>query len=311
MAFTSIPLLDMIVAAIVILILGWKSHSAKKYVLLLDMIFAFALIIGGVLLSIYSKNISWSEVQENFILSLVLSFDIFLWYGLIYLIIFLTTPQQSKMDKPLIVSFVKYLKIKIRLEHLPTISFKDFSLKSLPHFIVATLYNLFTIFVIGLVGTLYNIIGATIIATICYLINKNFYGKALRLRLNLLTFALCMGTYYVIITTLNHIGAGTNLAVLIGSIMGMATSYAASGKMYQYEPIVLMPKDMLKTKYKDLTIEQMSAIAIKRGLKANVGETVFYYIRMTAEQVAEKLQVQPRTVYRRVASFNEKEDTRK
>jgi hypothetical protein len=224
------------------------------------------------------------------------------------LIIYLRSPN-IKSSKPLIVSLCKYIKTKITTK--PKFHKFFFNKYELPHTVAAGVYNIFMLFTILLVASLYNIIGATIIATICYLINKDFYGRALKLRLNLLSMMLCLGTYYVIITTLNHIGAGTNLSVLIGSIVGMMTSYAASGKMYQYEPIVLLPKDMLKEKFKDKTLDEMKQIANSRGMKDYIGETIYYYIRMTAEQVAEKLQVQPRTVYRRVADFNKKEDTRK
>ena len=229
---------------------------------------------------------------------------------MIYLIIF-TVSSNSKDRKPLIKHLINYLYVKMRIECLPSIKLNISDMKEFVHFVAAMLYNIFVMIVIFFIANMYDLVGATIIATFCYLVNKNFYGKALKLRLNLLTFAICMTTYYVIVTTLNPIGKGTNLSVLIGSIIGIITSYAASGKMYQYEPIVLLPKDMLKEKYKDKTIEELTKMAVARGMKPCVGETIYYYIRMTAEQVAEKLQVQPRTVYRRVADFNKKEDTRK
>ena len=307
-AFVHIPMLDMWVAVVTIIILSWHNQTLNKWTILLDIPTAFAAIIVAVLVSVDSKGLVWSDVRQDFIMSLILSFDIFLWYGLLYLIIYLRSPN-IKSTKPLIVSLYKYVKTKLTTR--PNFHRLFFNKYNLPHTIGAAIYNVFMMFVILLVARLYNIIGATIIATICYLINKNFYGRALRLRLNLLTMMLCLGTYYVIITTLNHIGAGTNLSVLIGSIVAMMTSYAASDKMYQYEPMVLLPKDILKEKFKDKTLEEMKKIANSRGMKDYIGETVYYYLRMTAEQVAEKLQVQPRTVYRRVADFNKKEDTRK
>ena len=304
--FINIPMLDMFVAVAVIIILSWRNKTFNKWTILLDIPTAFAAIIVAVLVSVDSKGLIWNNVRNDFILSLILSFDIFLWYGLLYLIIYLRSPN-IKSTKPLIVSLYKYVAAQLKVR--PNIHRLLINKYEWTYTIGAALYNIFMLFTILLVAHLYNIIGATIIATICYLINKNFYGRALRLRLNLLSMMLCLGTYYVIITTLNHIGAGTNLSVLIGSIIGMMTSYAASGKMYQYEPIVLLPKDMLKEKFKDKTLEEMKQIANSRGMKDYIGETVYYYLRMTAEQAAEKLQVQPRTVYRRVADFNKKEGT--
>lgn len=325
-------ILDIVNIALVIMIISKKQIKLKT--LIADYLFALSIQLIAQFLSLNGKGLNMPTIQDNLIMSLILSFDFYLWYGLIYIIIYFggnTLCGDQCLFSALLrscgqlwVSFSESLtelwltlsekrKNSTKKDKIgKNVEVQELSKLAITFYVLLViLYNAFTVLIILLLASVYNVVASTVIALICFTINKKFFGKELHFKSSLICLMVSIGSYYMVIRMLNPISAGTNLSVLLGSLLGLITSYIASEKMgknvIRSGPITT--KEALILKYQDYTKDELIAIANNRGLRDCVGETVYHYIRMSAEKAAEIMQVQPRTIQRRVADFNKKEDT--
>lgn len=327
-----ISLLDIIVIVTIIIILSNKRIKMK--ILIGDILFALITLTLTQAISLNGKWLEWSAIQDNFIISLILSFDFYLWYGLVYIIIYfggntlcgdqLLFLALLRSCGQLWVSFSESLtelwlilsekrKNSTKKDKIgKNVEVQELSKLAITFYVLLViLYNAFTVLIILLLASVYNVVASTVIALICFTINKKFFGKELHFKSSLICLMVSIGSYYMVIRMLNPISAGTNLSVLLGSLLGLITSYIASEKMGKnvVQSGLITTKEALILKYQDYTKDELITIANNRGLRDCVGETVYHYIRMSAEKAAEIMQVQPRTIQRRVADFNKKEDT--